>query len=67
MPGMNSRDVTPLRGTAISIIAILVLILHLAGADLFGRSQVHAAVAAPDNEAMCPVDQTQRAPSLPFD
>ena len=44
MPGMNSRDVTPLRGTAISIIAILVLILHLAGADRIGRSQVHAAV-----------------------
>jgi hypothetical protein len=60
MPGMNSRDVTPLSITALTIIAILVLVLHVAGGDLLGRSQAHAAIAAPDNE-------TPPAPSLPFD
>jgi hypothetical protein len=64
---MNSRDVTPLSITALTIIAILVLVLHVAGGDLLGRSQAHAAVAAPDNETMCPVDAAPPPPSLPFD
>jgi hypothetical protein len=64
---MNSRDVTPLSITALTIIAILVLVLHVAGGDLLGRSQAHAAVAALDSETMCPVDATPPAPSLPFD
>lgn len=67
MPGINSRDVTPLSITALTIIAILVLVLHVAGGDLLGRSQAHAAVAAPDDEAKCPVDATLPVPSLPFD
>ena len=67
MPGMNSRDVTPLSITALTIIAILVLVLHVAGGDLLSHSQAHAAVAAPDGETMCPVDATPLAPSLPFD
>ena len=66
-PGMNSRDVIPLSITALTIIAILVLVLHVAGGDLLGRSQAHAAIYAPDNETMCPVDATPPAPSLPFD
>ena len=53
---MNSRDVTPLSITALAIIAILVLVLHVAGGDLLGRSQAHASVAAPDAETMCPAD-----------
>ena len=64
---MNSRDVTPLRGTAIGIIAILVLILHFAGADLFGRSQAHASIAAQDEEAKCPAVAKPPVPALPFD
>jgi hypothetical protein len=64
---MNSRDVTPLSITALTIIAILVLVLHVAGGDLLGRSQAHAAVAAPNDQATCPVDAMPPAPSLPFD
>ena len=67
MPGMNSRDVTPLSLTALAIIAILVLVLHVAGGDMLGRSQAHASIAAPDDEAKCPADATPPVPSLPFD
>ena len=64
---MNSRDVTPLSITALAIIAILVLVLHVAGGDLLGHSQAHASVAAPTDEAMCSADAAPSAPSLPFD
>ena len=67
MPGMNSRDVTPLSVTALAIIANLILVLHVAGHDLLGRSQAHASIAAPDDEAKCPADVTPPVPSLPFD
>ena len=67
MPGMNSRDVTPLSLTALAIIAILVLVLHVAGGDMLGRPQAHASIAAPDDEAKCPADAKPPAPSLPFD
>jgi len=66
-PGINSRDVTPLSITALAIIAILILVLHVAGGDLLGRSQAHASVAAPDDEAKCPAEVTPAAASLPFD
>jgi hypothetical protein len=65
MPGINSRDVTPLNLTALAIIAILVLVLHISAGDLLGRSQ--ASIAAPDDQAKCPADATLAAPSLPFD
>jgi hypothetical protein len=67
MPGINSRDVTPLSLTPLAIIAILVLVLHVSAGDLLGRSQAHASIAAPDNEARCPADATLTVPSLPFD
>jgi len=67
MPGMDSRDVTPLSITALTIIAILILVLHVAGGDLLSRSQAHASVAAPDDEAKCPAEVTPAAASLPFD
>ncbi len=67
MPGMDSRDVTPLSITALAIIAILILVLHVAGGDLLSRSQAHASVAAPDDEAKCPAEVTPAAASLPFD
>src|SRR6478609_979635 len=67
MPGMDSRDVTPLSITALAIIAILILVLHVAGGDLLSRSQAHASVAATDAETVCPVDQTPPVPALPFD
>ncbi|HVQ72773.1 MAG TPA: hypothetical protein VMT08_35260 [Bradyrhizobium sp.] len=64
---MDSRDVTPLSITALAIIAILILVLHVAGGDLLSRSQAHASVAATDAETVCPADQTAPVPSLPFD
>jgi hypothetical protein len=67
MPGMNSRDVTPLSITALAIIAILILVLHVAGGDLLVHSQAHASIAAPGDEAKCPADAAPEAPSLPFD
>ena len=67
MPGINSRDVTPLSLTALAIIAILVLVLHVSAGDLLGRSHAHASIAAPDSEARCPADATLAAPPLPFD
>jgi hypothetical protein len=67
MPGINSRDVTPLSFTALTIIAILVLVLHVSAGDLLGRSQAHASIAAPDDEAKCSADAALAAPSLPFD
>ncbi len=58
---------TPLSITALAIIAILVLILHVAGGDLLGRSQAHASVAVPASETNCPEDATPLGASLPFD
>jgi hypothetical protein len=59
--------VTPLSLAPLAIIAILVLVLHLSAGDLLGRSQAHASIAAPDEEARCPADATLAVPSLPFD
>ena len=66
-PGPNSRDVTPLSVTALAIIAILVLVLHIAGVTVLGHPQAHASIAAPDDEAKCPADAALPVPSLPFD
>ena len=64
---INSHDVAPLRITPLAIIAFLVLVLHLAGASLLGRSQAHASAAAPDDEVKCATGATLQEPSLPFD
>ena len=66
-PGPGSHDVTPLSIPALAIIAVLVLILHVAGHDLLGHPQAHASIAAPDDEAKCPADTELRMPSLPLD
>ena len=67
MPGINSRDVTPLSLTALTIIAILVLVLHIASGDMLGRLHAHASIAVPDEEAKWPADARPPVPSLPFD
>jgi hypothetical protein len=67
MPGMNSRDVTPLSITALSIIAILVVVLHVAAGAVFGHPQAHASVVVQSDEAKCPADAMPPVPSLPFD
>jgi hypothetical protein len=58
-PDVNSNSLTPL-----TIVAILVLVLNLAGAAMLGRSQAKAIVAA---EAGCSGEPTQKERSLPYD
>ena len=66
-PGPGSRDVKPLSLTALAIIAALILILHLTVSASLDRSQAHASIVAPDDEAKCPMDAEVPVPSLPFD
>lgn len=66
-PGLASHDVTPpLSVTALAIIGILVLILHVAGSAMLDRSQAHPAIAVSDETAKCPAD-AEPPVSLPFD
>ena len=67
VPGTNSRDVTPLSPTALAIIAILVLVLHVASSDLLDRPHAHSPMAAPDSETTCPADAKPAELSLPYD
>jgi hypothetical protein len=65
---MNLRDGAPLSTTALAIIAVLVMILHVAGSERLGRSQAHASVAVQAGETQCPADPTPPpTSSLPFD
>jgi hypothetical protein len=64
---MNSRDVTPLRLTPLAIIAILVLVLHIASGEMADRSHAKASITAPADEFNRPVDAKPPAPPLPFD
>jgi len=66
-PGPGSRDVKPVSLTALAIIAVLVLILHVAAGAVLGHPQAHASIAAPDDEANGPTDAKPRMQSLPFD
>jgi hypothetical protein len=59
--------VTPVSLTALAIIAILVLVLHVASGDILDRLHAHASIAAPDEEAKCSADAKPPVPSLPFD
>jgi len=59
--------VTPLSIPALAIIAVLVLILHIAAGAVLGHPQAHASITAPDDEAKCPADAMSPAPSLPYD
>src|SRR6478736_3796042 len=67
MPGMNSPDVTPLSPTALAIIAILVLVLHVASGDMLDRPHAHSSIVAPGGEATCPADAMSAELSLPYD
>jgi hypothetical protein len=66
-PGTNSRDVAPLSMAALAIIAALMVILHVAGADLIYQSRAHASPIVLDEETKCPPDAMPAPPSLPFD
>jgi hypothetical protein len=56
---VNSNSLTPL-----TIIAILIFVLHLAGAAMLGRSQARVIATA---EAGCSGEPTQKERSLPYD
>lgn len=66
-PDANSNSLTPL-----TIIAILVFVLHLAGAAMLGRSQASLSVGplragALDVATGCAVEAKAAERSLPFD
>lgn len=67
MPETNLRDGAPLSITALTIVAILVVVLHVASGDLLGRSHAHASEAGQGGEASCQGDVTPPASALPFD
>jgi len=66
-PGPSPRDVAPLSPTALAIIAILVLVLHVASGEMLGRSHANSSIAAPADEFVRPVDAKQPGLLLPFD
>ena len=66
-PGPGSRDVKPVSIPALAIIAVLVLILHIAAGAVLGHPPAHASIVAPDDEANCPTDAEPQMQSLPFD
>ena len=66
-PEMNLRDGAPLSTTALAIIAVLVMILHVAGGERLDRSQARASVAVQTGETQCPADATLPTSSLPLD
>jgi len=64
---MNSREGARLSITALAIVAVLVVVLHVAGADLFRRLQAHASVAGQVDDLTCPADAPPPPSALPFD
>lgn len=65
--GTNSRDHAPLSITALTLVAILVVAVHAAGADLFRWLQAHAAVSGQVDDLTCPAEAPPSPPALPFD
>jgi hypothetical protein len=64
---MNSHDNAPLSIMALTIVAILVVVLHVAGADLSRWLQAHASEAGQVDDFACPADAPPPPPPLPFD
>ena len=64
----TAPDVSPTSLTPLTIIAILVFVLHLAGAAMLGRAHTsHAIAAAVPDEAGFATVPRQGEPSLPYD
>jgi hypothetical protein len=59
--------VTPLSVTALTIIAALIMILHVAASGVLADPLAHAPPPALDDDAACPGDAKPPAPALPFD
>jgi hypothetical protein len=64
---MNSRDTPPLSPSALAIIAILVLVLHVASSDRLDYPHADPATVAPGGEATCMADTKPPELSLPYD
>jgi hypothetical protein len=63
----SSRDVAPLSITSLTIIAILALVLHVAGGVMLDRSHAGTAMAVPDDETNRSADARSPEPPLPYD
>jgi hypothetical protein len=64
----TTPDVTPASLTPLSIIAILIFVLHLAGAAMLGRSQASLAMApSMSAESGCAGEPSNKARSLHYD
>jgi hypothetical protein len=64
----TTPDVSPNSLTPLTIIAILIFVLHLAGVAMLGRSQAGPAItSAVSDEAGCSKAPRQRERSLPYD
>jgi hypothetical protein len=66
-PGPNSREETPLSLAALTVVAILVLVIHLASGEIIDRSHANSLIVPPADEFNCPVDAKPPELSLPFD
>jgi hypothetical protein len=66
-PGLNSREATPLSLTALTIIAILVLVIHVVSGEMIARLHGDSLIFAPADEFNYPVDAKPPELSLPFD
>ena len=61
-------DASPNSLTPLTIIAILIFVLHLAGVAMLGRSQTGPAITpVVSDEAGCAMAPKQRERSLPYD
>ena len=64
----TTPDVTPASLTPLTIIAVLIFVLHLAGAAMLGRAQASLAMAPSISaEAGCTGEQARKERSLPYD
>lgn len=64
----TTPDVSPNSLTPLTIIAILVFVLHLAGAAVLGHAQTGPAItSAVSDDAGCATAPRQKAQSLPYD
>jgi hypothetical protein len=64
----TAPDGSPTNLTPLTIIAILVFVLHLAGAAVLDRAQTSPAItSAVFDEAGCATAPRQGEPSLPYD
>lgn len=65
--GIDSRDVAPLSLTALAVVAILALVLHVAGTEVVNRAHANPDAAAPGGGAKCLAGVKPLEQALPYD